>query len=70
MKPEDNFFPPQPTDTSVIFTGISVRDYIAIEAMKGVINARLVPSLGEHHTKFVARVSYEFADALIAESNK
>jgi hypothetical protein len=52
-------------------TGLTIRDYIAIEAMKGLIPTANIHGVGEKEIqKDVARFSYQFADALIAESNK
>jgi len=45
--------------------GITVRDHIAIEAMKAIIGKR-----PEWHYNKVAEEAYLFANALIAESNK
>lgn len=68
MNPNKPFFPVT-EDLGTDYQGISTRDYIAIEAMKSVIEARFLPNV-EPHRDFVARIAYEFADALIAESNK
>lgn len=49
--------------------GISTRDYIAIEAMKGML-ANPVLSNNPHGVVESAERAYVLADALIAESNK
>ena len=50
--------------------GITVRDYIAIEAMKGILsNPETIKTIGTY-TDVVSTDSYRYADALIAESNK
>lgn len=47
-------------------TGLSVRDYIAIEVIKGMLaNTNYL-----YEKNKAAEVAYEFSDALIAESNK
>lgn len=49
-------------------TGIMMRDYIAIHAMQGILaNPSLVPP---YITKDVVRMAYEYADAMIDESER
>lgn len=54
----DSYYPP---------TGLTVRDYIAIKAMQGLLitNEYLIKEAG-----LLAENSYKFADAMIAESEK
>lgn len=55
----------------VITKGISVRDYIAIQAMCRALTEPQTGQLkGEGWQERLARVSYEIADAMIAESNR
>ena len=50
--------------------GLTVRDYIAIEAMKGILSnaGSKLNLLNDRHE--IAAASYLIANALIAESNK
>lgn len=53
--------------------GISIRDYIAIEAMKAIITKSPLSIFEKGDLKScegVVNGAYDYADALIAESNK
>lgn len=56
--------------------GLTIRDYIAIEAMKALLidsehTDRLFSSVGPKEAKqAICELAFSFADALIAESNK
>ena len=47
---------------------MTIRDYIAIEAMKALVT--LWHEGGDCHETAVSSRAYEYADAMIAESNK
>ena len=55
--------------------GFTIRDYIAIEAMRAILTGNLV-SIGcvtlteENRLGLISKRAYQYADALIAESNK
>ncbi len=82
MNPNDKAFPTQEFyDEKLVGVkdGLSVRDYIAIEAMVALIHrvnkdpakyAEVASELGTTITAKVAAVAYVYADALVAESNK
>lgn len=48
--------------------GVTVRDHIAIEAMKAIIPSEA--NEGEQAFGSTAYLAYRYADAMIAESNK
>lgn len=67
MQKYDSFYPREGKNS-----GINIRDYIAIEAMKGLLsNTISMRDLKEHAIhQLLSEESYRYADALIAESNK
>lgn len=68
MNPNKPAFPYEMSSQS----GITIRDYIAIEAMKAIItaNPKKNPLIKIPEEKQVTTLAYIFSDALIAESNK
>ena len=60
-------------------SGLTIRDYIAIEAMKSIVTAsyentvsfqKVADAEKQSITALIAQASYDMADILIAESNK
>jgi len=72
MKADDKLY--SCTDEGKREEGITVRDHIAIETMKGIIcnpNAAAHPAQKMDKVyQTLCRNAYEIADAMIAESNK
>ncbi len=77
MNPRLPFFPYSHANGN--FTnGISIRDYIAIEAMKAMITAShfgcdpdvMLPLADIRFGAVISKKAYGYAEALIAESNK
>ena len=61
MKATDSIFPIESTTTS----GITARDYIAIQAMAAIVAS---PNFHNYDTAAVARDAYNIADAMIKQS--
>ncbi len=66
MKADKNVFPYELGDGTV-YTGLTARDYIAIQAMAG-ISAN--PELNDWSIEQIAELAYKQADAMIEESKK
>ena len=62
MEPKDDVFP---YVNATVHTGICMRDYIAIQAMNGILSSGL---FGATNTELIASRAYELADAMIKES--
>ena len=69
MEENDSAFP---HETYKYHDGLTVRDYIAIQAMQGLLAAcsEYYCKTTMPNFKIVARHSYEIADAMIKESNR
>lgn len=66
MKATHHVFPSKINST--VFQGLEVRDYIAIQAMVGILaNSRILPGSSERE---VAEMAYKQADAMIKRSEK
>jgi hypothetical protein len=77
MKPNKQVYPTQDFGGTGITTrenGLTIRDHIAIEAMKGLIsNQAVIMGISKKQRDIegaVASISYKYADALIKESLK
>lgn len=69
MKPNDSAYPlPEQRGKHNVEFGLTIRDYIAIEAMKALIPSAENKFLDA--TVTVSKRAYEYADMLIMESNK
>lgn len=65
MKADKNVFPYTLRDSNgkgTVYTGLQVRDYIAIQAMTGLLAGNWATS------KEIAIIAYEMADAMIQQS--
>lgn len=70
MKADKNVFPYKLRDTNgsgTVYTGLNVRDYIAIQAMTG-LSAN--PQLTERGFDEIADMAYKQADEMIKRSEK
>lgn len=71
MKANKNVFPYRLRDDSgltTVYTGLAARDYIAIQAMVGILaNSHVLPGGSE---KDVAEMAYRQADAMIERSER
>lgn len=74
MKRDESVFPIQTFEggNDPIF-GLTVRDYIAIKAMQGLLanneSDTSIKTIQDWH-KHISKVAYGYADAMIAESEK
>lgn len=60
MKNEPAF--PQRTDSTLAYSGMTLRDYFAAKAMTGLLTAEIV---GEYSNEHVAEIAYRIADAML-----
>jgi hypothetical protein len=68
MKPDDTVYPIEGTPEIIEPSyGLTVRDYIAIKAMQGMIAN---PEYNLLLAQSVAKESYQIADTMIAESGR
>ena len=70
MKANKNVFPYRLRDSNgstTVYTGLNARDYIAIQAMAGLL-AGTAASRGPMSCKKIAEDSYKMADAMIKQS--
>ncbi len=65
MEADDNVFPYH--GGTIVYTGLTVRDYIAIQAMAG-LSAN--PEFTQKRFDEIADIAYEQADAMIERSEK
>ena len=66
MKATFHVFPSKINNT--VFQGLEVRDYIAIQAMVGILaNSHVLPGSSERE---VAEMAYKQADAIIERSDR
>ena len=68
MRATKNVFPYNITEHGypTVYTGLQVRDYIAIQAMQGWVSN---PNHSLSNSEYIARQAYKLADAMIKESN-
>ena len=55
---------PQPTDSTLSWCGMTLRDYFAAKAMQGVV-ANLDEAFGPEEFDEMAKVFYSMADAML-----
>lgn len=69
MKADKNVFPYKHYNglTTTVYTGLEVRDYIAIQAMQGFCSN---PNLAIKEFENVPEMAYKLADKMIEESEK
>ena len=70
MKADKNMFPYELSNSNghiTVYTGLNVRDYIAIQAMQGFCSN---PNLAIKEFENVPEMAYKLADKMIEESEK